>query len=98
MATVKVTFTLDRATVTRLRQAADVLAKPKSQVVREAIHDYHARIGRLSEEERRRMLRVLDRMMARLPSRSQAEVDAEIREIREARRAGGRRSPQERAP
>ena len=49
MATVKVTFTLDEATITRLRQAAQRLAKPRSQVVREAIHDYSERIGRLSE-------------------------------------------------
>ncbi len=98
MATIKVTFTLDRATIARLRQSAERLAKPKSQVVREAIHDYHARIGKLSEQERLRMLRILDRMMARPPSRSQAEVNKELRAIRQARRAGGRRSPAERTP
>ena len=36
MATTKVTFTLDEATITRLRAAAERLALPKSQVVREA--------------------------------------------------------------
>ena len=39
MATVKVTFTLDEATISRLRDAAGRLAKAKSQVIREAIHD-----------------------------------------------------------
>src|SRR5712692_3346896 len=94
MATVKVTFTLDRATIARLRQAADRLAKPKSQVVREAIHDYHARIGKLSEQERLRLLKIFDKMMARVPSRPQSEVEAELKAIRQARRAGGRRSLQ----
>ena len=92
MATVKATFTLDRATIVRLRRAAERLAKPKSQVIREAIHDYHARIGKLSEQERLRMLQVLDRMMARPPSRPQAEVEEELRAIRQTRRAGSRRS------
>jgi predicted DNA-binding protein len=92
MATAKVTFTLDRATVSRLRQAAERLGRPKSQVVREAIHDYYERMGKLSEQERLRMLRVLDEMMARPPSRTQAEADKELRAIRRSRRAGSRRS------
>jgi len=43
---VKVTFTFDETTVTRLSEAAERLSKPKSAVVREAIHDFHERIGR----------------------------------------------------
>jgi len=86
MATGKATFTLDRATLFRLQDAAERLHKPKSQVVREAIHDYHERIGKLSEAERLRMLRVLDQIMARPPTRPQAEVDKELRELRQARR------------
>ena len=92
MAKVKVTFTLDAATIARLNQAAERLSKPKSQVVRDAINDYSERTGRLSERERRRMLRVIDEMLSRPPTRPQEEVDRELREIREARRAGGRRS------
>jgi predicted DNA-binding protein len=92
MAALKVTFTLDRATISRLQQASEQLAKPKSQVVREAIQDYHERMGKLSEQERLRMLRTLDEIMARPPSRPQAEVAQELRAIREARRRGGRRS------
>jgi len=93
MATVKVTFTLDAATIARLNQAAERLAKPKSQIVRDAINDYSERTGRLSERERRRMLRVIDEMLPRIPTRPQAEVDQELRGIRRARRSGGRRTP-----
>jgi predicted DNA-binding protein len=93
MATSKVTFTLDQATINRLRDAAERLAKPKSEVVREAIHDYHERMDRLSERERLEMLRALDEYAARMPrGRSAAAVDRELAEIRRARRAGGRRS------
>lgn len=92
MATVKVTFTLDEATIARLRQAAERLAKSKSEVVREAIHDFSERIGRLSERERLRLLRVLDEIAARGPSRPLAEVEGELKQIRAARRRGGRRS------
>jgi len=89
---VKVTFTLDEKTVAKLADASRQLSKPKSEIVREAVLDYHARIGRLSEQERIRMLRVLDEHLGRPPQRSQAEVDRELREIRASRHAGWRRS------
>jgi predicted DNA-binding protein len=92
MATTKVTFTLDRATVARLREASDRLSLPKSQVVREAILEYYERIGRLSERERLRMLRAFDELVPRIPARDSAAVDRELRAIRKARRTGGRRS------
>jgi predicted nucleic acid-binding protein len=63
----KVTFTLDAETVHKIGDAAERLAKPKSQVVREAVADYHSRMGRLSEKERRRMLRVFDTLVPRIP-------------------------------
>ena len=88
---VKVTFTLDDQTVARLRQAAERLNKPQSQVVREAVRDYADRVGRLSEHERLRMLSALDGIVKRKPTRSTADVDRELREIRVARRSGGRR-------
>jgi len=88
---VKVTFTLDDHTVARLRQAAERLNKPQSQVVREAVRDYADRVGRLSEHERLRMLSALDAIVKRKPTRSTADVDRELREIRVARRSGGRR-------
>ena len=88
---VKVTFTLDEETVARLRQASVRLNKPQSRVVREAVHDYADRVGRLSERERLQMLSALDAILSRTPTRSTAAVERELREIRRARRAGGRR-------
>ncbi len=90
MATNKVTFTLDRETVHRIDDAAERLAKPKSQIVREAVADFHSRIGRLSENERLRMLKVFDAVVPPIPARPQREVERELREIRRARRTGGR--------
>jgi hypothetical protein len=99
MATSKVTFTLDRDTVSLLAQSAAQLAIPKSQVVSKAIQDFHeragtmgGRTGRLSEPERLRMLRVFDEVMPRIPRRPQRDVTRELKEIREARRRGGRRT------
>ncbi len=88
---IKVTFTLDESTVARLNRTAERLAKPKSEVVREAIAEYDAKSDRLSEAERERMLRVLDEILASPSDRSQAGADREIAEIRRARRSGGRR-------
>lgn len=95
MASTKVTFTLDADTINRLERASERLSKPKSQVIREAVQEYYARIGRLSESERVRMLRVLDEIMARPPSRPAKDVDRELRKIRGARRSGGRLRPVE---
>lgn len=93
MATTKVTFTLDQASLQRLQDAADRLALPKSEVVREAIMEFHDRLGRLSDRERLRMLRVFDELVPSIPSRSAAEVKRELAELRRSRRAGGRRTP-----
>jgi predicted DNA-binding protein len=87
---VKMTFTVDEATATRLNRIATRLAKPKSEVVREAIREYDARSDRLSDAERVRMLRVVDEIMKRPPTRSRSQADREIAEIRRARRSGGR--------
>lgn len=89
---VKMTFTFDDQTVDTLRRTASRLKKPQSVVVREAIQDYAERAHRLSEEERKHMLKVFDRMMARIPDGNQAEADAEKAAIRAARRTGGRRT------
>ena len=89
---VKLTFTLDEETVRALRQSAERLGKPQSAVVREAIADYAARAGRLSERERLAWLATFDRLMPASPERTARQVDAELREIRTARRRGGRRS------
>ena len=95
MATVKATFTLDERTAARLADTAKRLGRPKSEIVRDAISEYSERADRLSDAERERMLRVVDELAASPPSRSAAEVDAELEEIRRARRAGGRGTPVE---
>ncbi|HYK58450.1 MAG TPA: ribbon-helix-helix protein, CopG family [Bryobacteraceae bacterium] len=92
MAKVKVTFTLDEATVNKLNLTAQSLAKPKSEVVRDAIDHYYVKSDRLSDEERERMLRALREFAARPPTRSQAEVDREIRQIRASRKRWRRAS------
>lgn len=88
---VKVTFTLDDDTVATLRRSAERLARPQSAVVREAIAEYAARIGRLSDAERRAMLKAFDEFVDRIPRRPAATADAELQAVRRARRAGGRR-------
>jgi len=88
----KVTFTLDDETIHRLQNASERLRKPKSEVVREAIADYHARVGRLSEGERRRMLKIVDELLPQIPKRKLEQVEREIAAVRAARRAGGRSS------
>lgn len=92
MAAIKMTFSLDETTARSLEQAAERLGKPKSEVVREAIRDYSLRVDRLSEAERLRMLQALDQLMPLVPPRSDEEVDRELKEIRAARRGGGRRT------
>ena len=87
---VKVTFTLDNQTVDRLRRTAARLARPQSYVVREAIKEYEARSTKLSDEERARMLAILDRIVQEPPARTAAEVDRELDEIRAGRRRWGR--------
>ena len=90
---VKVTFTLDEKTVAKLQDASQRLSKPKSEVVREAVIDYHARLGRLSEAERIRILRALDELAPLVPGRTRADIDSELQEIEFARRSGRRRTP-----
>ena len=92
MATTKVTFTLDADTIARLRVAAERLALPKSQVVREAIRDFGDRAERLSERERRHLLGAFDRLVPKVPPRDPRDVDRELAELRRARRLGGRQS------
>ena len=88
--TTKVTFTFDAATIRRLEDSAKRLSKPKSAVVREAIQEYHENIGKLSESDKQRMLRALDEYAALPQTRTRAEMEAELKEIRRARRHGGR--------
>lgn len=91
MASTKATFTLDEETIARLERTAERLRRPKSAVVREAIADYSERVGRLGEAERRRLLAAFDEHVGKIPERPADAVDAELRELRESRRTGGRR-------
>jgi Ribbon-helix-helix protein, copG family len=93
MGMVKVTFTLDDETIRHLRGTAARLNKPQSQVVREAVMDYAARAGRLSEVERLRLLKTFDQVLAAIPRRPAGHVDRDLRAIRASRRRGGRRHP-----
>ena len=97
MASKKVTFTFDDGTVDRIDRTAQRLGMSKSRVVREAVREYAARVGRISESERLRALRILDEMVARIPKRSLDEVEREIKQVRVARRGGGRRTGHDRS-
>jgi hypothetical protein len=88
---VKVTFTVDEETARTLKTTAERLRKPQSLVVREAIAEYAARAGRLTESERRRMLRTVDELLRQPPTRPQPAVRRELDQIRRTRRQGGRR-------
>ena len=91
----RVTFTLDEETVAKIHEESQRLSKSKSQIVREAVLRYCPPPPRLSEQERLRMMRVLEEHLARPPQRSRAAVARELREIRFSRRSGGRRTPAE---
>jgi len=90
--TEKLTFTLDHQTVERLGQAAEQLEIAKSAVVREAIAEFYERLGRLSERQKNTLLRTFDEVVPRIPERSAEDVDRELTELRQTRRAGGRRT------
>lgn len=87
----RITFSLDDATVAQIRQTAARLRRPQSHVVRDAVADYATRTDRLSERERQHLMGVLERLRDAKPTRPAAGVDAELRSLRTARRAGGRR-------
>jgi hypothetical protein len=59
--------------------------------VREALRAYGEQMARLSEEERIRLLDVFDTVTPAIPDRPRREVDAEVAEVRHARRTEGRR-------
>lgn len=95
-ATSKATFTFDENTIRRLAEASARLARPKSQIVREAIQEYHSRLDRLSDTERDAMLRAFDELMPAITPRPRAEVNRELAGIRRARRAAGLRGKKRR--
>jgi predicted transcriptional regulator len=56
----KFTFVFDEETTRTLRATAARLHKSQSLVVREAVAEYAAHAGRLTDSERRRMLTTID--------------------------------------
>ena len=88
----KATFVLDDQTMNAIRSLAERKRKPQSHVVREAIAIYARQEERLTDEERSRRLQVLAELMGRPATRPQAQVDAELKDIRKSRRTGWRRS------
>jgi hypothetical protein len=90
MASVKATFTLDPQTIERLNETAERQERSKSEIVRMAIRDYSDRADRLSERERRELLRRFDEFVSKIPERPVAVVDEELGAVRAARRGGGR--------
>jgi hypothetical protein len=61
-------------------------------VVREAVSEYHDRLGRMSGRERLEKLRLLDTLAPLIPTRGRGAAQRELKAIRAARRSGGRRS------
>jgi flagellar motor switch protein FliG len=90
MATSKVTFTLDEETVRHIEDAAARLTKPKDEVVRDAVNQFHERMGfgggKISEAERLRRIEVLREIAKTFATRPQSAVDEELRQLREDRR------------
>ena len=89
---IKVTYTIDEETVDRIRTAAVRFKKPQSQIVRDAVRHYAGHTDRLTDEERRERVRRIKAMIARPPTRTAKEVDAELAEIRASRRLSARSS------
>src|SRR5204863_5729591 len=89
----KLTFSLDEETVRILRRISEQKRKAQSLVVREAIAEYSGREERLPDEERERRLAVLRELTSQQPTRSGAEVDDELRDLRRTRRTGWTRPP-----
>jgi hypothetical protein len=89
---VKMTFTLDERTADTLKRIARRLQRPQSHVLREAIAHYEPHAGNLSKAERQRRVALFDQVIGAIPRRSAGEVDAELKQLRAARRKGWRGS------
>ena len=89
----KLTFSLDDETVRRLRRMAERTKKPQSTVVRDAIAYYAAREETTTPEERARLLRVVDDMMAQHDDKDPEVTRQELDDLRKSRRAPHRLHP-----
>ncbi len=93
MKSVRATFSLDAETAAAIQRLAVAWRISKSAVVRKAVEELDARRDLLTEKERLLLLGTLDRWLATDTTRPRSEALAEVEEIREARRAAGRRRP-----
>lgn len=89
------TFRLDTLTAARINALSRDLGKTKSAIFREAVSVYARTRGKVTEEERIERVRLFRELVGKIPPRPRDEVDAELRELRLARRRGGRRTPVE---
>jgi hypothetical protein len=94
---VKMTFTLDDATVESIRRIARRLGKPQSEVIREAIPFYEPHAGQLTRAERQRRVALFDEVIAAIPAAPAASVDRELASVRESRRTAWQRRQRRRA-
>jgi predicted DNA-binding protein len=85
---VKMTFTLDEATVQALKRIANRLQKPQSYVLREAISHYEPHAGQLSKAERKRRVELFDRVVGAIPKKPASAVDRELKDLRLSRKKG----------
>jgi hypothetical protein len=89
----ELTLTLDEETIEQIERLARLLHKSTGKIVEDAMQSLQPTPRPLTEEERQRRLKLLEEMRKRPPTRPQEEVEREIKEIRAARRSGGRRTP-----
>lgn len=87
----KATFVLDGETLAQIRRQAERKRKPQSWVVREAIAEYAAREDRLSLDEQRRLLDVLEWARTLPVTGTEADEAREVQAVRDSRRAAGQR-------
>jgi len=87
------TLTLEDETIQQIERLATLLHKSTGDIVKDAMQHLQPIPRPLTEEERQRRLKVLEEMRKRPPTRPQEEVEQEIKEIRAARRSGGRKTP-----
>jgi metal-responsive CopG/Arc/MetJ family transcriptional regulator len=91
MAKVRITIQIDEATLASVDQDAARLSKSRSELLRHTVESRYPNRGPVSEAERLRMIKIVKEMMSRPPTRTQADADRELRELRESRRRGWRR-------
>ncbi len=86
----RATFSIDEATRKALERLSRSRGQSKSAIVREAVVEYEARRDRLTERERQEQLSALATFKQTPILGDQAQVEAELAEIRASRQAASR--------